>query len=145
MAEASNARRRIVGYTDTEGEALIAGWRERLVAAPRQEPPGRPAGDMRQRSPVGGYEPRNLFTSPALPLRLWGPPGLFARVVPPEHVLTATGRDGKGYALLLCVCGAQSVLERAGFTECAGDCGRAFLDTGDEVRVHRFAQRVAGR
>lgn len=138
--------RQIVGYTEQEGEALLASWRERLGRPePAHEQPGRPAGDLRQLSPVGGYEPRKLFANAALPLRLWGTPSLFARVVPSEHVLTALGRDGKGYALLLCVCGTQSVLERAGFTECVGDCGRAFLDMGDEVRVHRFAQRVAGR
>jgi hypothetical protein len=135
--------RQIVDYTEEEGEALLAGWRERLGRPElTHEQPGRPAGDLRQLDPVGGYEPRILFANAALPLRLWGGPSLFARVVPPEHVLTATGRDGQRYALLLCVCGAQSVLERVGFTECVGRCSRWFLWTGEKVHVHRFALRV---
>jgi hypothetical protein len=133
----------IVGYTEEEGEALLAGWRERLGRPkPTPEQPGRPAGDLRQLSPLGGYQPHNLFANSALPLRLWGGPSLFTRVVPPEHVLTAVGRDGKGYALLLCVCGAQSVLEPCGFTECVGGCSRWFLWTGQKVHVHRFPLRV---
>jgi hypothetical protein len=127
--------RAIVGYTEEEGEALLAGWRERLE---RREAPVRAVGDYRQRDGLGRLEPRNPFADAIIPLRLWGCADLFARVVPPEHVLTATGRDGKGYALLLCVCGAQSVLERAGFTECVGGCGRWFLQADEKVHVHRF-------
>jgi hypothetical protein len=141
----------IVGDTDDEAERDREGWRDRLGSPERMTPaefasaaedltpgPGRPAGDQRQRDRLGSLEPRNVFADAVLPLRLWGSSGLFARVVPSEHVLTACGRDGQAHLLVVCPCGAESVLERAAFTECAGECSRWFVSVGDEVRVHRF-------
>lgn len=148
--------RAISGYTDEEAERDREGWRDRLGSPARLSPaevasatedltpgPGRPAGDRRPRDRLGSLEPRNVFADAVLPLRLWGSPGLFARVVPSEHVLTACGRDGLTYLLVVCPCGAESVLVAAAFTECRGECGRFFLSVGDEVRVHRFEAEAA--
>lgn len=125
----------IVGYSDAEAEQLLQGWRERLE--PRLPAPC-PTDDYRLRDRLGRLEPRNILADAILPLRQWAPPGLFARVVPPQHLLAALGRDGRDYMLVLCPCGAESVLERYTFTECVGDCGRWFLSARGEIRVHRF-------
>src|ERR1017187_320695 len=148
--------RAIVGYTDEEAERDRDGWRDRLGSLEPLTPaelagamedltpgPGRPAGDQRPRDRLGSLEPRNVFADAVLPMRLWGSSGLFARVVPSEHVLTALGRDGLAYLLVVCPCGAESVLERAAFMGCRGECGRFFLSVGDEVRVHRFEMEAS--
>lgn len=127
--------RAVVGYTDEEAERDRQDWRDRLESC---ELTTRPAGGYRLHDWLGRLEPRNIFADAVLPLRLWGVPGLFARVVPSEHIVRALGRDGLVYLLVVCPCGAESVLERAAFTECRGGCGRWFLQIGDAVRVHRF-------
>ena len=80
---------------------------------------------------------------------------LWTQAIPDSHVLKTTGRDGEPYRIVLCPCGAQSILtDDDPLVQCrggafAGDeldptlCPRFFLATEDDVRVHRFATAAA--
>jgi hypothetical protein len=128
--------RAIVGYTDEEAQRDREDWRERLEPRPVDRPYLQ-VGDRRPRDRLGRLEPRNLFRDGVLPLRLWGYHGLFARVVPQEHLLVTVDRERRDCCVVLCACGVQTLLG-LGFTGCRGSCGRWFLGVGREVRVCRF-------
>lgn len=128
--------RPIVNYSEEEAKRDLEGWRGRLESG--ELAPVRSAGDYRQRDRLGRLEPRNIFADAVLPLRLWGSPGLFARVVPSEHILSVLGRSEEPYLLVMCPCGSESILEACAVVECVGACSRWFLQAGSVVHVHRF-------
>jgi hypothetical protein len=63
-------------------------------------------------------------------------PSLFTREVPASHILQAVDRDGKPHRVVLCTCGAQTLLPERGWCECG--CGRFFWGRPGRVLVHRF-------
>lgn len=63
---------------------------------------------------------------------------LWDLTVPESHLLRTKGRDYQVHTILLCPCGAQTVLDAVPLTQCAGLCGRWLFVGRKTVFAHRF-------
>ena len=74
---------------------------------------------------------------------------LWSARVPDDRLLHVKGRDDERYIIVLCKCGAETVLTPTSLEDCAGAdetpdaCRRWFLATRSDVRWHEFPAELA--